>query len=427
MIKHTVGLKALSPIFFFIIFYVTFSIAIGDFYKIPITVAFMFSSIYAVAITSKISFKQRIKTFSKGATSENMTLMLWIFIMAGAFAQSAKEMGSIEATVHLALNILPGNLLLAGLFLSACIISMSIGTSVGTIVALTPIAAMMGDSTGYHEALLVGTVVGGSLFGDNLSFISDTTVAATSTQGCNMKDKFMTNIYIAVPAAITILGIYFAIGKGLPNIDRHYDVAYLNLIPYLIVLITAIAGLNVLIVLALGIAMTGFIGIYMGAYDFYGWLHSMGNGMTGMGELMIITMLAGGLLELISLNGGIQYIVERLTQRIKGKRGAELSIAALVSLVDLCTANNTVAILTVGGISKSISEKFHIDPRKSASILDTMSCAVQGVIPYGAQVLMAAGLANISPLNITPYLFYPFAIGAFTVLAILFRYPGKNS
>lgn len=427
MIKHSAGLKALSPIFFFIIFYVTNSIVTGDFYKVPITVAFLFSSIYAIITSYKFTFKERLCAFNKGASSENMIFMLWIFIMAGAFANSAKQMGSIDATVNITLNLLPSNLLLAGLFLSACIISMSIGTSVGTIVALTPIASMMADTTGYNAAIMVGTVVGGSLFGDNLSFISDTTVAATSTQGCNMKDKFKTNIYIVTPAALTILAIYIYMGQNFHTSNQQYEVMYLNLIPYLVVLITAILGINVLIVLAMGIGMTGIIGIYTGAYNFYGWLHSMGVGITSMGELIIITMLAGGLLEIINLNGGIQYIVQQLTKRIKGKRGAEFSIASLVAVVNLCTANNTVAILTVGEISKNISEEYHINPRRSASILDTISCAVQGIIPYGAQILMAAGLAHISPLEITPYLLYPIAIGVITILAISFRFPRKNS
>lgn len=427
MITHRKGLFALSPIFFFIAFYLTTSIVTGDFYKIPITVAFMFSSIYAIIISKGVSLTERIKVFNRGAATDNMILMLWIFVLAGAFANSAKQMGSIDATVALTLDLLPSNLLLAGLFLSSCIISMSIGTSVGTIVALTPIAAAMAHSTDYNTAMMVATVVGGSLFGDNLSFISDTTVAATSTQGCNMRDKFLTNIYIVAPAAIIIFCIYILIGQDIKSIHQTTPVAYLNILPYLVVLVTAILGLNVMAVLTLGIIMTGCVGIYSGAYDFFGWLHSMGDGIIGMGELIIITMLAGGLLEIINKNGGIEYIIERLTSRITGKRGAELSIAGLVAFVDMCTANNTVAIITVGGIAKKISDKFGVDNRKSASILDTMSCAIQGLIPYGAQILMAAGLASLNPVNIIPYLYYPAAIGIITILAILFRYPKRVS
>lgn len=427
MITHRKGLFALSPIFFFIAFYLTTSIVTGDFYKVPITVAFMFSSIYAIIISKGISLTERIKAFNRGAATHNMILMLWIFVLAGAFANSAKQMGSIDATVALTLNLLPSNLLLAGLFLSSCIISMSIGTSVGTIVALTPIAAAMAYSTDYNTAMMVATVVGGSLFGDNLSFISDTTVAATSTQGCNMRDKFMTNIYLVAPAAIVIFCIYILIGQGFKSVHHTNQVAYLNILPYLVVLVTAVLGLNVMAVLTLGIIMTGCVGIYSGAYDFFGWLHFMGDGIISMGELIIITMLAGGLLEIINRNGGIEYIIERLTSHITGKRGAELAIAGLVAFVDMCTANNTVAIITVGGIAKKIADRFGIDNKKSASILDTMSCAVQGLIPYGAQILMAAGLARLNPVAIIPYLYYPIAIGIVTILAILFRYPRKIS
>lgn len=421
------GLIALSPLVVFIVLYLVTSIVAGDFYKVPITVAFMISSIYAVIMSGGIPLRRRIDIFSRGAGTDKMMLMLWIFVLAGAFANSAKTMGSIDATVNLTLNLLPGNMLLAGLFLAACFISLSIGTSVGTIVALTPIAAGLAHSTGASVPLMTAVVVGGSFFGDNLSFISDTTIVATSTQGCRLSDKFKVNAYLAIPAALLILIIYFFLGQGISSPHDIPDVEYLKVLPYIIVLIAAICGMNVMAVLTVGIALTGVIGIACGLFDVYGWFGAMGNGITGMGELIIITMMAGGMLELIKTNGGIDYIISRMTRHISGKRGAELSIGALVAIVDVCTANNTVAIITVGGIAKQIGDRFGVDSRKCASILDTMSCCVQGIIPYGAQMLMAAGLAAINPVSIIPYLYYPFCIGIIALLAIIFRYPRKYS
>ena len=426
-ISNKKGLLALSPLIVFIVMYLVTSIVAGDFYKIPITVAFMISSMYAIATSTGKPLAERINVFSKGASTNNMMLMLWIFVLAGAFANSAKEMGSIDAMVNFTLNALPSNLLLPGIFLAACLISLSIGTSVGTIVALIPIAVGIAQNTGVSLPLMAGIVVGGSFFGDNLSFISDTTVAATNTQGCRMKDKFLVNIYIVLPAAIAIIAIYTFLGFGVASTHNPSAIQYLNILPYILVIVTAIFGMNVMAVLTIGIAMTGIIGIWNGAYDLFGWFHSMGNGIVGMGELIIITMLAGGLLEIIRMNGGVDYVINKLTARINGKRGAEGTIALLVSLVDICTANNTVAILTVGGIAKDISQRYDIDSRKSASVLDTMSCCIQGIIPYGAQLLMAAGLAKINPAHIVPYLYYPFAIGLVTILAIVFRYPKKYS
>lgn len=421
------GLFALSPLLLFICLYLVTSIVAGDFYKVPITVAFMISSIYAVAVSGGIPLRRRIDIFSRGAATGNMMLMLWIFILAGAFANSAKSMGCIDATVNLTLDIMPGSLLLAGVFLAACFISLSIGTSVGTIVALTPIAAGIAHSTGASVPMLTAIVVGGAFFGDNLSFISDTTIAATSTQGCKLSDKFRVNSYITIPPAILLLAVYAFMGSGIQSPSYVPDVQYTKIIPYIAVLITAIMGMNVMAVLTLGLALTGIIGIADGSFDIYGWLQAMGSGITGMGELIIITMMAGGMLELIKEKGGIDFIIRGITRHVNGKRGAELSIAALVSLVNICTANNTVAIITVGGIAKRIGDRFGVDSRKSASILDTMSCCMQGIIPYGAQMLMGAGLAAISPMSILPYLYYPAAIGAAAILAILFRYPKKFS
>ena len=421
------GLVALSPLGVFIAFYLVTSIIAGDFYKIPITVAFMVSSIYAIIIHGGRPLRERIDIFSRGAATGQMMLMIWIFVLAGAFANSAKMMGSIDATVNLTLSLLPPQMLLAGLFVAACFISISIGTSVGTIVALTPIAAGVAQQTGTDVALMAAVIVGGSFFGDNLSFISDTTIIATSTQGCRLSDKFRVNSFIVVPAAIVILIVYIFMGSGVSAPQHIADVQWVKVIPYLAVLITAIFGMNVMAVLTLGIILTGIIGMMTGSFDIYGWMKSMGDGIISMGELIIITMMAGGMLELIKQQGGIDFILSRMTRHINGKRGAELSIGALVAMVDVCTANNTVAIITVGDIAKQIGDKYGVDNKKAASILDTFSCAVQGVIPYGAQLLMAAGLAAINPVNILPYLYYPMAIGIAAFLSILLRYPRRYS
>ncbi len=421
------GLLALSPLMVFVVLYLVTSIVAGDFYKVPITVAFMLSSVYAIAFTSVSSLGHRIVTFSRGASTNNMMLMLWIFVLAGAFAYSAKQMGSIDATVDLTLSLLPPSMLLPGLFLAACFISLSIGTSVGTIVALTPIAAGIAAGTDTNLAMVVGLVVGGSFFGDNLSFISDTTVVATRTQGCKMSDKFRVNAYLAIPAAIVAITVYAFMGTSVAAPAAIQEVRLLKVLPYMVVLVCAIFGMNVMAVLTLGITMTAIIGIADGTYDIYGWMGSMGEGISSMGDLIIITMMAGGLLEIVRANGGIDFIMERLSRHISGKRGGELTIALMVSLVNVCTANNTVAILTVGEISKQISQRFDIDPRKAASILDTFSCCVQGVLPYGAQMLMAAGLAKLNPVSIIPHLIYPFCIGIIALTAILFRYPRRYS
>ena len=421
------GLIALSPLGVFVILYLVTSIIAGDFYKVPITVAFMFSCIYAVAIIRDRPLKERIEIFSRGAGSSQMMLMIWIFLLAGAFANSAKVMGSIDATVNLTLHLLPSQMLLAGLFIASCFISISIGTSVGTIVALTPIAVGVAQQTGTDVALITAVVVGGSFFGDNLSFISDTTIVATSTQGCKLSDKFRVNSFIVIPAALVILVIYYIMGAHVEATHHTNAIEWVKVIPYLIVLITAIFGMNVMAVLTLGVVLTGSIGILAGSFDIFGWMKAMGDGMIGMGELIIVTMLAGGMLEMIKQQGGIDYIIQRMVKHIHNKRGAELCISGLVGLVNVCTANNTVAIITVGGIAKQIGDRYGVDNKKAASILDTSSCFVQGIIPYGAQLLIAAGLAAINPVSIIPYLYYPFAIGIAAFMSILFRYPRRYS
>ena len=420
-------MKALSPLLVFIVLYLVTSIIARDFYKVPITVAFLVASIYAIAISGSGSLKKRIECYSRGAATENLMLMLWIFVMAGAFANAAKVMGSIDATVNLTLHLLPAQMLLAGLFLASCFISLSIGTSVGTIVALVPIAAGLATSTGTSTALMTAVVVGGAFFGDNLSFISDTTIAATQTQGCRLSDKFRVNLFIVAPAAIIIFIVYLLMGEGMQTPKNVPEVEIIKVVPYIVVLLVAIFGMNVMAVLTIGIILTGIIGIISGSYDVYGWMGSMGNGIKDMGELIIITMMAGGLLEIIRMNGGIDYIIKKLTAHVSGKRGAEMAIAALVTLTNVCTANNTVAIITVGGIAKQIGDRFGVDNRKCASILDTFSCFTQGIIPYGAQMLMAAGLAMLNPIEILPYLYYPLLLGLTALIAIIFRLPKRYS
>ncbi len=413
---------ALTPLVLFLAVYLSVSIVTGDFYKMPLSVAFLFSAIYAVIITRHLPYAQRIERFSAGASNANVLLMIWIFVMAGAFAESARAMGAVDATVNLTLHLLPGTLLPAGLFLAACFISLSIGTSVGTIVALVPVAAGLADQTGLDRAWLTAIIAGGAFFGDNLSFISDTTIAATRTQGCALSDKFKVNIRIAAPAAVVTLGIYLLTGTS-ATVAEPERIEWVKVLPYLLVLATAVAGMNVLKVLALGIAASGAIGIWTGGFTPLAWCGSMGQGITGMGELIMITMMAGGLLELIRVNGGIDYLIDRLTRRISGRRGAEAAIAGLVSVSNLCTANNTIAILSVGGIVHDIAQRYGIDPRRSASLLDTFSCFTQGILPYGAQLLMAAGLSELSPLEIVRHLYYPPILGLFAVIAIALQYP----
>ena len=421
------GLIALSPLMVFVAFYLVTSVIAGDFYKIPITVAFMVSSIYAIIISGGRPLMSRINAFSRGAATEQMMLMIWIFILAGAFAHSAKAMGCIDATVNLTLSLLPPQMILAGLFLAACFISLSIGTSVGTIAALVPIAVGIASETGTDVALMTAIIVGGSFFGDNLSFISDTTIVATQTQGCRLSDKFRVNAFLVFPAAILILGIYLLIGLHVSAPQHIPQVEWVKVLPYLVVLVTAIFGMNVMAVLTLGILLTGGIGLVTGSFELYGWMGAMGEGILSMGELIIVTMMAGGILELVRQQGGIDFVIHQLTRHVNGKRGAEMSIAALVSLVDVCTANNTVAILTVGGIAKQIGDRYGVDNKKCASILDTFSCVMQGFIPYGAQMLIAAGLASLNPIAMIPYLYYPFALGVVAIMAILFRYPKRYS
>lgn len=418
------NIAAPLPLVVFLGIYLAGSLLARDFYRIPIVVAAMTASVCAVAMTRRMPLAESVGHYSRGATDMNIMLMIWIFVLAGAFAASTKQMGAVDATVALTLKIIPERFLPAGIFIAACFTSISVGTSVGTIVALTPIASAIAGQTGCSTPWIVAIVVGGALFGDNLSFISDTTIAATRTQGCSMRDKFRTNILIAAPAALITLAVYIlSPGHDSSYVHTSGDVQWITVLPYLLVLAAAIAGVNVLTVLVSGIVSAGVIGMACGRMGLLDWFASMGDGIASMGELIIITMMAGGMLEMIRLNGGIDYIISRLTSRIRSRRGAEAAIASLVMFADVCTANNTVAIISVGSIAHHIAERFGIPARRAASLLDTFSCFMQGILPYGAQLLMAAGLASISPVEIISYLYYPMILGVCAAAAIILQRP----
>ena len=377
-------------------------------------------SILAIILSRKLSFRERITEFSRGAGQKDLLLMVWIFVLAGAFASSAKGMGAADAIVNFTLQLLPTNFLLAGLFVSACVVSLCMGTSVGTIVALMPIASSLADKTEMSLPLMSAAIVGGAFFGDNLSFISDTTIVATQSQGCKQSDKFKYNFFLVLPAAIIVGIIYLVMGDASETVNTG-AVMWWKIIPYALVLISAAAGMNVMLVLLMGNILTGIVGITDGSYTFMEWTDQLTAGIMGMSELILISMMAGGIFGLITKQGVMERFMRLVSMKIRTKRGAELSIGLLVGSVNAMTANNTVAILSVGDIAKQIAIRFGIDPRRSASILDTVSCTVQGLLPYGAQLLMASKLARISALEIIPYLYYPMCIGLIVLLTILFQ------
>lgn len=415
------GLLALVPIAAMIALLVVLSIYYGGVSNAPLLFIFVLTAMVGVAMTRSLPLKERITIFSRGAGSPNLLLMVWIFMLAGAFAATAKSMGAAGAMVDLTLHILPAKFALTGLFLAACITSLCMGTSVGTIVALMPIAAGLADKTEMALPLVAAAVVGGAFFGDNLSFISDTTIVATQSQGCQLSDKFRFNIRMVTPAALIAAAIYVLLGSGAHEIAAAEAIQWWKVVPYLLVLITAACGLNVLVVLALGNVLTCVTGILDGSYDMMGWVESAGVGVMGMSELILISMIAGGIFALISHNGGLDYMIDVITRRVKSRAGAEWSICALAAFANVCTANNTIAILSVGDIARRVAEQFDIDPRRSASLLDTTTCCIQGILPYGAQLLMASGLASISAMSIVPYLFYPALLGLSVMVTIYVR------
>ena len=404
------GLVAISPLAVFLLVYLVSSLVAGDFYKVPVSAAFLLAGVYGVAV-ARGPLTERLAAFSRGAGHPNVLLMIWIFLLAGAFAQTARSIGAVDATVSLMLSAVPPRWLLAGLFVTACFISMAMGTSVGTIVALVPIGTGIAAQCGIPAPYMAAVVVGGSFFGDNLSFISDTTIASTRAAGCEMRDKFRANLRIVLPAFLAVTVIYFIRGGRVEEAPFTTTAAWYCALPYLLIIVLALCGLNVTLVLSAGIAAAALIGFLSGSLDWTGWLGAVGEGVAGMSDLIIVTLLAGGLLELIRSGGGLDLIINALSRGIRGKRGAEAAIAGIVSLANLCTANNTVAIITTGGIAHDISQRFGVSPKKTA---------VQGLIPYGAQLLMASGLAAISPAAIIPYLYYPFLMGLCAVVSIIF-------
>ena len=420
---------ALVPIIVFLMLYLVSSVIAGDFYKMPVPVSFLVASVVAIAMNSKRKFRDRTETYLKGMGNSGIMMMCLIFILAGVFANLAKSMGAVDATVSIGVDLLPANILIAGIFVIGCFISLSVGTSLGTVVALTPVAMGIAEQTGIQAPLVLGAIIGGAMFGDNLSFISDTTIAATRTQGCRMKDKFKMNFIIVFPAAVLTFVIYLFINKEQIAIPYNgvIDHQWLKILPYLFVIVAALVGTNVFLVLLIGSILAGIIGLSIGSFDFWGMVNSIGNGIDSMSEIIIISILVGGMVEIIKYNGGIDYIIRLIGKKTKTKKGAEYSLALLTCVVNIFTANNTITILMVGPLAKDISTEYGIEPRRSASILDTFSCFMQGLLPYGAQLLAVIGLAGaiVSPFEIMQYLFYPYLMGVVSLLAILFGFP-KN-
>ncbi|KKE77932.1 Na+/H+ antiporter NhaC family protein [Bacilli bacterium] len=417
---------ALIPFVVFLILFIGSGIITGDFYAFPVIVAIAISGAVALAMNRKEPFARKVDIFCQGAGNLNVMLMVVIFLLAGAFSEAAEGMGAVDSTVNFALSFIPQNLLVAGLFIIACFISLSMGTSVGTIVALAPVGVGISEQTDLAMALVMAAIIGGSMFGDNLSFISDTTITAARTQGAEMKDKFKVNFWIVLPAAIVTCLILGVITMGETTSVEHVSYNWVKILPYVLVIIFALAGMNVFLVLASGIVLTGAVGLADGSYHVMSFLQKIGEGMAGMYEIAFLAILIAGMVEVIKFNGGIDYLLHLVTRRIKSKKSAELSIAGLVGLTDLSTANNTIAILIAGPLAKNISEQYEIEPRKSASLLDIFACAIQGLLPYGAQFLAAASVAGISPVSIMQYSFYPILIGLCGIIAILIGYPAKK-
>ena len=416
---------ALSPVVVLLAVYLCGALLAGDFYRVSIAVAFVVAAIYGLSIMRGYNLQERVGVFSRGAANPDIMYMIWIFCLAGIFAASAKAMGAVDATVALPLKIVPNSILPAGIFIASCFISMAIGTSVGTIVALTPVVTAMAPQIGCDTAWLVAIVVGGAFFGDNLSFISDTTIAATQSQGCKMKDKFNTNFAIVLPAAIATLCIYLFGNQAGEYAVIDHSVEWFKAIPYLLVILLALSGVNVLLVLIAGTLFADIMALASGELQLLTLFTAAGEGLNSMCELILVTLLAGGVMAVVREMGGFDYLIERLTKNISSRRGAEAIIALLTAITNLCTANNTIAILTVGPIARDLSARYSVPSRKSASLMDTISCFVQGFLPYGAQLLMAAGLAALSPTDIILHLYYPFLIFVMVIISIIFQFPRR--
>ncbi|MDR1525828.1 MAG: Na+/H+ antiporter NhaC family protein [Tannerella sp.] len=415
--------KALFPLGVFFLLYLLTFVFTGDLSKMPVSVAFLVASAVAVGSSRGGNVMQRVEIFCRGSANNTILLMVVIFILAGAFSGTARAMGAVDATVNLILYLLPAKIVVASLFIAACFISISMGTSCGTIAALTPVAAGISVQTGLSLPLVVGVIVGGSMFGDNLSYISDTTIVATRTQNVEMKDKFRVNFRLVMPVAVLVLAVYTVQGV----MDSHRmqtginSIEWVKALPYLVVLVTALCGVNVITVLSAGIVLSGGIGLMTGGFSVPEWCSAMSSGIvTDMGELVIVSLMAGGMFEMIRFNGGISWLL-KLTNNIHSRKQAEGAIAGLVAFTGLCTANNTIALIVTGPLAKQIGEKFSLNPKRIASLMDTVSCSVQSLLPYGAQLLIAAGLAQVNPAEIIPHLYYPFGLGLTVIISILYK------
>ena len=413
---------ALLPIGIFLLIFLGSGILTGDFYAMPAIVAFLIALSVAFLQNRKLPFGEKLKVISQGLADENIITMCLIFLCAGGFSGAVTAIGGVESTVNLGLSILPGNVAVVGLFVIGCFISVSMGTSMGTISALAPIAVGISEKTGYSMAICIGAVMCGAMFGDNLSMISDTTIAAVKTQGCQMKDKFKENFFIVLPAAILTVVFLFLITKdGQFTLEENLSYDIVKVIPYLLVLVGALIGLNVFVVLVGGIVVSLVIGLLTGSLMWNEMFSVVGNGVMGMYDITVISIVVACIVALVKEYGGITFILNLIRKRIKSAKGAELGIAGLALLVDACTANNTVAIIMAGPIAKEISDEFEVSPKRSASLLDIFSSVGQGVIPYGAQLLSAATLTAITPFEIIPYLYYPLLMAISALFFILFR------
>ncbi|MDR7869459.1 MAG: Na+/H+ antiporter NhaC family protein [Tissierellaceae bacterium] len=415
---------ALLPLVLFLLMFLGSAAVTGDFYKMPVLVAFFIVSGVALALNKNRSFNDNVELFAKGAGHVDIMIMCLIFLLAGAFANVAREMGGVDSVVNFGLSIIPANLLIPGIFLICCFVSLSMGTSMGTIVAIAPIAIGIADKTAITYPLALGAVVSGAMFGDNLSMISDTTIAAVRSQGVDMKDKFKFNFLLVLPAAIVTAIIFAVMTSGTSlALEGNYEYSIIKILPYLSVLVGALIGFNVMLVLAFGVIFSGVLGIIGGSFDIFGFLQAIQTGMNGMADLALIAIVVGGLVELIKDGGGIDWLLNTITSKIKSKKGAEFGIAALTSVADIATANNTIAIVMAGPLAKDIADQYDIDPRRTASLLDIWASVWQGTIPWGGQLLAAAGLASISPFMIIPFCIYPMLMAVMAVIGTLTGFP----
>ncbi|MBU5272270.1 Na+/H+ antiporter NhaC family protein [Staphylococcus caprae] len=415
---------ALLPLLLFVLLFLGVGIVSGDFTTMPLNVAITITVIVALLMNRKESFAKKVEVFTKGAGHSNIILMMLIFILAGAFSTTAEKMGGVTSTVNLGLSLIPQNLIIVGLFVICMFVSISMGTSVGTVAAIAPVGFGFAQATDVPAALAMATVVGGAMFGDNLSMISDTTIAAVRTQRTKMSDKFRVNFKIVLPGAILTIIILFLLTNGI-SIDhaKNYDYNLFKVIPYLLVLILALIGVNVIIVLIGGTALAGVIGLIDGSFGWKGLLSAVSKGIIGMEDIAMIALLIGGLVGIIQHNGGIDWLLQFVRSKVKSKRGAELGIASLVSAADISTANNTISIIMAGPLAKNIADEYDVDPRKSASVLDIFGGCFQGLLPYSPQVISAAGVAGISPFLLVPYSIYPILLGVCGLVAIILRVP----